>query len=73
MSSRFARLLDDGSGDILISCVDDPRSALIPAHRAFLSSASETLRTLLSLQLDGSALPAGQLATVNGRSLPRLL
>ena len=50
---RFARLLDDGSGDLLIVCVDDPLSTPIPAHRAFLLGASESLRTLLSLQTEG--------------------
>ena len=69
MSARFARLLDDGSGDILIACVDDARAPLIPAHRAFLSSASESLRTLMALQLDGAAQHA---VGAHGRSLPRL-
>ena len=50
---RFVRLLDDGSGDLLIVCVDDPLSTPIPAHRAFLLGASESLRTLLSLQTEG--------------------
>jgi hypothetical protein len=68
MSARFARLLDDGSGDMLIFCLDDARAPPLSAHRAFLSSASESLRTLLALQLDSAA--AQQYYTA--RTLPRL-
>ena len=70
MSARFARLLDDGSGDMYIYCLDDARAPPLSAHRAFLSSASESLRTLLSLQLDG----ASQQYYYPGaaRALPRL-
>ena len=73
MSARFARLLDDGSGDMQIICIDDPRTPPISAHRAFLSSASESLRTLLSLQLDGSSQQYAPAAASPARAaLPRL-
>ena len=72
MSARFARLLDDGSGDMQIICIDDPRAPPISAHRAFLSSASDSLRTLLSLQLDGSSQQYAPAASPARAALPRL-
>lgn len=72
MSSRFARLLEDGSGDLLVVCVDDPGSPAVPAHRAFISAASDSLRTLVSLQLDGASAAASGYSNFAGRALPRL-